>query len=259
MTDQTTQQTTTETKVTPEVKVEPKSDKQVFFEDKTQKPDAIPEKKDEPIVEVHEDKKEEGKTIATGATQLSPDDKKDETKDQKTEEKKEPAVEVKKEDLKLPEGSGLDATHVEGIVTYAKEQGLSLKQAQALLDRDNGLIKNSRQAGYEEFQSNVVKEKKAVARKWFEEAQADKDFGGQNFQKNAEKSTRVIETFFGPFTKQFLEASELGNNLEILRGFKKIGDLIGDDHLRRGDAPTKASGKHTKDVLFGEKTKPPNN
>jgi hypothetical protein len=42
-----------------------------------------------------------------------------------------------KYDLKLPEASLLDASHVEKLTAFAKERGLSNDEAQALLEREN--------------------------------------------------------------------------------------------------------------------------
>src|SRR5688572_20896218 len=67
--------------------------------------------------------------------------KEDGNKDKQVEAPKEQKPVVpEKYDLKLPEGSLLEAAQMEKISAYAKEKGLSNEQAQELLERENDAV-----------------------------------------------------------------------------------------------------------------------
>lgn len=141
-------------------------------------------------------------------------------------EKKEEKVTEQKDqvfDLKLPEKSMLDAAHVDKVVSYAKERGLSKEQAQALLERENSVVS--------EFANNQKETLKSKSLEWVEEAKRDKELGGETFPQNMEMAKRVVDRFGTDAFKQALNETGLGNHPELLRVFARIGKAMGSDQM----------------------------
>lgn len=138
---------------------------------------------------------------------------------------KKPEVEAKivpeKYDLKLPEGSLLDAKAIETISSYAKEKGLSNDEAQALINRDSSLV-----AEYKQSQESAFKQ---VAETWVSQVQEDKEIGGASFKENAELAKRVIKKFATDDFSKVLDNTGLGNHPELVRVFVRIGKQMGED------------------------------
>lgn len=128
-----------------------------------------------------------------------------------------------KYDLKLPKNSSLSQAHVDLIEKEAKDKGLSQDQAQALLDRDNGL----KSSFFEEQQAQM----KQAADNWFEAAKNDKEIGGDNFKQNVELAKRALDRFASDDMKKVLNDTGLGNNPELIRTFMKVAKHLGDDKL----------------------------
>lgn len=138
---------------------------------------------------------------------------------------KKPEVEAKivpeKYDLKLPEGSLLDAKAIETISSYAKEKGLSNDEAQALINRDSSLV-----AEYKNSQETAFKQ---VAETWVSQVKEDKEIGGASFKENAELAKRVIKKFATDDFSKVLDNTGLGNHPELVRVFVRIGKQMGED------------------------------
>jgi hypothetical protein len=147
--------------------------------------------------------------------------------------------------LKAPEESGLDATQVEEIAAYAKAQGFSQTQAQALVDREARLRQT-----WQDGQAALLEQKQA---EWLASAKADKEFGGEGFAKNSELAKRVVHRFGSEALKQALEESGLGNHPELVRLLVRIGSAMGEDTLVTG-APSGKGPTAPEDVLYGKPT-----
>lgn len=130
--------------------------------------------------------------------------------------KEQPPVVPEKYDLKIPEGSVVDARFVEKIAAVAKAQGLSNEQAQALLNQQSQEI------------GSYVKEQSDT---WKSQALADKEIGGDNLNKNVALASRVISKFGSDSLRAELDKTGYGNHPEVIRLLSKIGAAIGEDHL----------------------------
>jgi hypothetical protein len=126
-----------------------------------------------------------------------------------------------KYELKLPEGSLLDASTIEKISTYAREKGLSNEDAQALLDRENTAV-----ASYHEAQMKQVEN---IRNGWVKTAENDPEIGGNAFKENAELAKRVIDRYFTDDFKKVLNETGFGNHPEVMRGFVRMGKDMADD------------------------------
>ncbi len=146
-----------------------------------------------------------------------------------------------KYDLKLPEGSQLPPAHVEKLASLAKERGLSQDEAQAMLDRDSGLI-----SSYAKEQQDQFKKQSDT---WKAEFVADKEFGGEKATENVELAHRVVKRFADDKFVQELERSGLGDHPDLLRTFARIGKEMSEDRLRmpntQGGGGVKKSAEET--------------
>ena len=147
----------------------------------------------------------------------------------KPDEKPQPAQPVvpEKYDLKLPEGSKLDASHTEKIAAFAKERGFTQEQAQALLERDHA---NSL------AQQKLQEEQKAAAwDRWQQESKADKEiFGGseETFGKNVDLAKRGLKLIDSDGSiKKFLDDTGLGNHKAVIKTFMSLAKMSADDKM----------------------------
>ncbi len=160
---------------------------------------------------------------------------------------KTPAVKVvpEKYDIKLKEGSKLDAAHIEQVSKYAKENGLSNDEAQVLLDRESSAV-----GSYHERLSTIVNEKRA---QWVENGKSDKEIGGDNYKQSVALANRVITKFGSEALVKELVDSGFGDHHEILRVFARIGKAIGEDKLvMPGSQP--AGKKTMAEKFYGSST-----
>lgn len=155
-----------------------------------------------------------------------------------------------KYDLTLPDGSLVDAAGVERIAAYAKAQGLSQPQAQALLERESGNA-----AAVKEGQAAQLEQAKKV---WLAAASTDKEFGGDSFPKNAELSKRVIARYGSDALKAALDETGLGNHPELVRMLVRIGKAMSEDQLVIAGQAAGGEVKDAATVLYGPEGAQPN-
>lgn len=147
-------------------------------------------------------------------------------------------------DLKPPKDSRLSTADIEGIVSYAKEHGLSQKQAEMLVEREN--------AAASRFEAQQLEFLKAQPDVWLEAAKSDPEIGGDKLAENTEFAKRAIERFDGKdgtFAKALNETG-LGNHKEILRFMSKVGRAMKDDKLVTTTTAAGGDRKKDKDVFY---------
>lgn len=175
---------------------------------------------------------------------------KEEKKEDKVPEKKEPEakpVVPENYDLKLPENALIKAEQLEKIATYSKEQGFSQEQAQALVERENQVVKD-----FVEQQREQLGEQ---ATAWMEACKTDKEFGGQEFKQNVELSERVIKKFGSDALKKGLNDSGLGNHPELVRMLTLIGKVMANDTLITGQTNGIKKEKAVEDLFYPDQKK----
>lgn len=152
-------------------------------------------------------------------------------------------VEVKY-DLKLKDGSFLDAKDVEQVLAKAKELKLSPEQAQALLDE-----KDEARLSFAKQQSETLK---ARSVEWAEAVKKDPELGGDGFNENVETAKRFVQKFGSDAFRKALDDTGLGNHPELIRTFARAGKALMDDKFHfasaKGSAPEK---KELADMLYG--------
>lgn len=149
--------------------------------------------------------------------------------------------------LKLPEGSKLDAAHLQTVSEFSKKNGLTQTEAQAILERDNAI-----QTAQAQKTDQTVK---AVIEGWKTTSTADKEIGGDNLARNVELGKRVLDKF-GPELKKLLDETGYGNHPDVIRTFKRLGEAMSEDQLVA--APTQSGGKKSlEEIMYGKPEETP--
>jgi hypothetical protein len=148
-----------------------------------------------------------------------------------------------KYDLKLPEKSHLDAAAVEAFSGYARKNGLSNEQAQAILDREHEAVTS--------FSVRQLEQANAEVKSWADKVRSDSELGGESFSKNIDLAKRVIDRFGSPELRKALSDTGLGNHPELVRMVVRIAKTMSDDTLiLKGVKPTKTA-KSAEELFYG--------
>lgn len=125
-------------------------------------------------------------------------------------------------DLKLPEGSPLKPENVEAVKAWAKEQGLSVKQAQAQLDRESKAQVDRTAAEQADLDG-----KRAV---WKKATLDHPELGGANLVRTTGRTKAALTRFDkdGSLTK-VLETSGLGDLPAVVSYLESIGAALESD------------------------------
>jgi hypothetical protein len=126
-------------------------------------------------------------------------------------------------ELKLPEGSSLDATYLEKTKAMAKDLGLTQEAAQKLVERDNAMM-----AGFVE--QHQVKWNEQVVQ-WEGAVKSDKEIGGANFQSSVHDARTALDKFGTPEFKNMLNQSGYGNHPELIRLLSRVGKAMREDKM----------------------------
>lgn len=146
--------------------------------------------------------------------------------------------------LALPQDSLLEPSVIDEIVSYATEQGLSNEAAQKMVERESNAV-----ARHEEAKDKEVID---IRKGWKEDAKADKELGGENLKASTETAMRVIERFASKDFKTMLEDTGFGNHPEVIRIFKRIGEMMTDDQFVMAKSQTGNQDKSDAEVLYPE-------
>jgi hypothetical protein len=125
--------------------------------------------------------------------------------------------------VKFAEGVSFEQSRVEQFTKLAKEIGLKSEGAQKIADF------------YSEMVKGAAEEQVAITTKWAEEAKADKEVGGAAFDQNLAVAKKALDRVGSPALKELLARSGLGNHVEVIRLFAKIGKSISEDRLPGAD------------------------
>ncbi|MCK5236707.1 MAG: hypothetical protein KAR06_06950 [Deltaproteobacteria bacterium] len=164
--------------------------------------------------------------------------------DKKTPDKKDEEV---KYDLALPDGSLLDPSKLDEISAFAKENGLSAEEAQAVVERE------SKMAG--DAQASNDKVIPALTKEWKDDAKADKEIGGDNLTKSVELSSRVQERFGSEALGKMLEDTGFIHHPEWIRFTSRIGAIMSDDQFILAKTKDGEDEQSYADKFYGKTTK----
>jgi len=145
----------------------------------------------------------------------------------------EEAVPESYEDFKSPEGVQIAPVVVDEVKAVAKELKLSQAEAQMLVDR---LAPQAAKAQAEAFHSGLEKAKAD----WTTASRNDKEFGGDNFEKNLGGANQVLKTYGSPELRQLLIASGLSQHPEVIRFMVNVRKDVSEDRFIPGGKPVAA-------------------
>lgn len=200
-------------------------------------------------IETSEETKAAAATDAPAETKNSVADTKvaatDEGKKSETEKPKESSSVVpEKYDLKPPKDSQISAESLERIASFAKEQGLSNAQAQAVLESEHSVLTSYQQSQL----SELAKQQEG----WLKEWKSDPKIGGANYEKTAEITKRLALRFGGePFVKA-LESSGLGNYPGLARLLVNVEEELKtmEDKSVRSNIPPAGPKKSVGEIMY---------
>lgn len=125
------------------------------------------------------------------------------------------------------EGVELDQEMLDEILPLFKDAGVSNEAA-------NKLAKY-----YADKQNKEVEKFHQLTQSWAEQAKKDKDIGGDKFEKTVSNARLAIDKLGTPALRAALNEYGMGNHPEIIRAFAKMGEMMGDDTIHKGDATPK--------------------
>lgn len=145
-------------------------------------------------------------------------------------------------DLKLPDGSLLDAKAKEGLASFAKEKKLTQDEAQALLERENSLLTS--------YVDSKKEELKQQQQEWIKQIETDKEIGGENVKRNIEMAHRILNRYGDDELKKILNDPTIGygNYPPLVRIFVRIGKAMSEDQLVLPG--TQSTGKKSLEEIF---------
>lgn len=158
--------------------------------------------------------------------------------------------------LTMPEGVELDTELADALSPEFKELGLTHAQANKLVGKYAETMKQRAEAhasqpegqwsmsAYEYFKANGTPDK------WADNAKADKDMGGGNWDATVAAATRATNALGTPELKAFLNASGGGNHPELIRFMAKVGAMIKEDNPASGGAEGKGEPVEPAHILF---------
>lgn len=154
--------------------------------------------------------------------------------------------------LELPKDSLLNPAKLAEVAEFAKANKFTNEEAQKVLERESATI-----AAYvDEAKKQAEEAWNKTMEDWINELKDDKEYGGDNFGKNAELSKRVVDRFADDQFKKDLIETGYGNHPGFNRFMAKLGKAMSEDQfVTAGAPPASKERKSTAEVLFGNPPK----
>ncbi len=155
-------------------------------------------------------------------------------------------------DLKAPEGMDFDADALAIAEPIFREMNLDNESAQKLT---TAYAQIAPQIAEKAVTADRAAQEAAVVagrKAWADEAKADPEIGGANWDASIAASARALDRLGAPKGSPFrelLNASGLGNHVEMIRMFANVGKAIGEDPSFVDAKTTKA--KTTEEKFYG--------
>ena len=124
----------------------------------------------------------------------------------------------------------MDPVLVEKATPFLKELNLSNEQANKLV----GLVPQIQARMLEQQNDQFA----AMRADWAKDAKADPEIGGKNWTKSLNLAAKALDHLGFPKGSEFrqlLDETGLGNRKEMVKAFSKVGAMIKEDDLVRGD------------------------
>lgn len=172
----------------------------------------------------------DGQTVLTeGTDNTQTEESEDAVKSAENEgEEKDPAEEEGENDgapenyeFEVPEGMELDEQLSEKFTDLAKELNLTNEQANKLVSMYGDQLVDAQAKQQQQWET--------TSKQWAEDLKADPEFGGSNFEKNAEIAKTAIAKFGDDELKKALNDTGLGNHPALVKFMHKVGTSISED------------------------------
>jgi hypothetical protein len=128
------------------------------------------------------------------------------------------------EAFNLPEGFTPDQREMSAFTDILRDGRASQETGQKLLDLYTGELKKLETYQREYWQNTLDT--------WKEDTLADPQLGGNRFQTVLTRCTSVLNEFATPGFLEMLDASGLGNHVEMFRFLNKVADFVGEPSAR---------------------------
>lgn len=92
-----------------------------------------------------------------------------------------------------------------------------------------------------ESQAAVMQQHADQLGAWEAELKADKDFGGEAFDANVGLAIKGLDTVGSPALRQVLDQTGMGSHPEVVRAFKKVGELVADAPFATAAQPAQSA------------------
>lgn len=136
-----------------------------------------------------------------------------------------PAAALEYTAFNLPDGLKLNDEASQKFTDFAKSKSLTQEEAQSLVDMAVG----AQGELVTSVQAVLAQQHDAQVEAWLEEAKADKEIGGAQFEVVRGRAQSAIAAFGSTAFKALLESSGLQNHPEVIRTFSAIGQRISED------------------------------
>lgn len=155
-------------------------------------------------------------------------------------------------ELTAPEGMTLDTETLAEADPVFRELGLNNEQAQQLVPIAAKFGERIAAQAADAANTAILNEVTAQRKAWVADAKADPEIGGANWDATTELSAKALDalgyTKGSPF-RNFLSESGLGNHPEMIRAFRKVGEIVSEDgDFVRGD--TGAAVKQPREAVL---------
>ncbi|HAR04270.1 MAG TPA: hypothetical protein DCR72_01620 [Pseudomonas sp.] len=136
----------------------------------------------------------------------------------------------------------LDTEVLDSFKGIAKELGITQEAAQKLIDLQGQLEAKRAVAQQQQLAEQ--------AQQWADAVKADKEIGGENYDKSVATAVKAIEQFGSPELRNLLSETGIGNHPELVKFCHRIGKALSEDNLVMGG--NQKPSARTADVLFGD-------
>lgn len=184
-------------------------------------------------VEVNEDTQnsgeEAGNTLVTETNNVEATSGEQENNDSANEEdsnsddSKTDDAPIEYEAFKVPEGFEVNEDVQKDLIDFAHEKRLSQEEAQKLADMNTKAAQDAVNEMYGKWEG--------IQKDWRNAAKADKEYGGEDFDKNLGLAKRALKEYGTPELAEAVELTGMGNHPELVRFLVRVGKTLSEDNV----------------------------
>jgi hypothetical protein len=142
-----------------------------------------------------------------------------------------------KYELTAPEGMTFDDEAFDLATPVFKELGLTNEAAQKLMPVAGEFAKRAGAAAIAKHQLDQAGTLTTMKREWLENAKGDAEIGGAKWDETVSLAAKGLDALGfvkgHPF-RALLDETGFGNNPEMIRAWRRVGERVGEDTFHRG-------------------------